>query len=103
NNETNSSIPIDNKNNETNSSIPIDNKNNETNSPIPIDDKNNETKLSPPNSPIDPKKVLAAPTTYINTTIAKPIITEPPKSVLSPRLQDYINNYNKATMGVDKN
>ncbi|GBB99550.1 hypothetical protein RclHR1_03560005 [Rhizophagus clarus] len=109
--------------------------------PIPIDNKNNknETNLSPPSSPIDPTKVLASPTTYVNTTIAKPIVAlnekdnleerllinnnkkkrdnenaeeegkltakiiEPPKSVLSPRLQDYINNYNKATMGVDKN
>jgi hypothetical protein len=111
-------------------------------SPIPIENKNNENNeknLSPPSSPIDPTKVLASPTTYVNTTIAKPIvaldekdnleerllinnnnkkknnnenteeegrltakITEPPKSVLSPRIQDYINNYNKATMGVDK-
>ncbi|PKY15554.1 hypothetical protein RhiirB3_466784 [Rhizophagus irregularis] len=94
NNETNSSIPIDNKNNETNSSIPIDNKNNETNSPIPIDDKNNETKLSPPNSPIDPKKVLAAPTTYINTTIAKPIVASNEKNNLEERLL-ITNNNNK--------
>ena len=91
----------------------------------------------------DPTKVLASPTTYLNTTIAKPIvalnekdnleekllinninnninnrkmkndndneeegrltakITEPPKPMLSPRIQEYINKYNKAT--ADKN
>ncbi|CAG8467224.1 13369_t:CDS:2 [Acaulospora colombiana] len=83
-------------------------------------------------------KITSTPTTYVNTTIAKPIvvapsiqknnniensnsktalkkdgknkklenddegrltnkITEPPKQVLSPRLQEYINKYNKAT------
>ncbi|CAG8544832.1 8677_t:CDS:2 [Paraglomus brasilianum] len=71
-------------------------------------------------SPIDPSKITAAATTYVNTTIAKPVvvkskplssrkknndaddneeasltakITEPPKQALSPRLQEYIQKY----------
>ncbi|RHZ80562.1 hypothetical protein Glove_134g84 [Diversispora epigaea] len=66
-------------------------------------------------------KITSKPTTYVNNTIAKPskknkkfegnekdenknknkidIIIEPPKQVLSPRLQEYISKYNKATTG----
>ncbi|CAG8636588.1 7185_t:CDS:2 [Paraglomus occultum] len=73
-------------------------------------------------SPIDPSKITAAATTYVNTTIAKPVvvkskplsrtknkngddvndeedanltakITQPPKQALSPRLQEYIQKY----------
>ncbi|CAG8586625.1 7268_t:CDS:2 [Funneliformis mosseae] len=72
--------------------------------PVPISTKSDENVNTSMSSspPIDPMKVLASPTTYINNTIAKPIvaltkITEPPKPVLSPRLQEYIKKYNYAT------
>ncbi|CAI2169112.1 5439_t:CDS:2 [Funneliformis geosporum] len=115
---------------------------------VPISTKSIENKSTNMSSdpPIDPIKVLASPTTYVNNTIAKPIvaisekdnfeeilyinqrkkrgnknndenkeeneeegrltakITEPPKPVLSPRLQEYIKKYNNATaLGIHSN
>ncbi|CAG8435711.1 1495_t:CDS:2 [Ambispora gerdemannii] len=113
---SNSNETVENKNNvedivkETNS-IPIINSNNETSASV--------TSSSPP--PYIQSKITAAPTTYVNTTLPKPIIafdkmvkrrrkkvgveniseegltakiTEPPKQALSPRILNLMNQFN---------
>src|ERR1043165_2728219 len=60
-----------------------------------INNKSNESEDDtniPQSSPIDPTKVLASPTTYLNTTIAKPIVALNEKDNLEEKL--LINNIN---------
>src|ERR1043165_1651572 len=60
-----------------------------------INNKSNESEDDtniPQSSPIDPTKVLASPTAFLNTTIAKPIVALNEKDNLEERLSNEIEN-----------